>query len=98
MRRALGWLAGALGLAALLRHRRREQAAPAPADDPAAALREKLEQARAADDRDEFDAAEGQPLDEVEPQEPRSLEERRKAIHEKAQQALGEMQQPGADS
>ncbi len=98
MRRAFAWLAGALGIAALLRHRRREQAAPAPAADPAAELREKLEQARAADDRDEFDAAEGQPLDEADPQEPSTLEERRRAIHEKAQQALGEMQQPDADS
>lgn len=92
MRRPFAWFAGALGIAALLRHRRREQAAPTPAEDPAAALRERLQQARAADDRDEFDAAEGQPLDEAEPTEPRSLEERRRAIHEKAQQALGEMQ------
>ena len=60
----------------------------------------------AADDRDEFDAAEGQPVDQVgrpplaaEPQAeaekerevPVSLDERRRAIHEKAQQALGEM-------
>jgi len=34
-------------------------------------------------------AAEGQPVDEVE--EPRSIEERRRVIHEQAQQALGEM-------
>ena len=92
MRRALAWIAGGLGLAALLRHRRREPAAPS-GPDPAAELREKLAQARAAgDDRDAFDAAEGTPVDEVE--EPRSLEERRRAIHEKAQQALGEMKPP----
>ena len=61
-----------------------------PTVDPADELRARLEQAReAADDRDEFDAAEGQPVDEVE--RPRSIEERRRAIHEQAKQALGEM-------
>jgi hypothetical protein len=118
MRRRLAWLAGALGLAALwrlLRERRAREAPAAPAADPqgaadpAAELRAKLEQAReVADDRDEYDAAEGQPVDQVEPAAaadaaatvepapaPRSLEERRRAIHEKAQEALGEMQHPG---
>jgi outer membrane biosynthesis protein TonB len=137
--RLLTWLGGALGLAALWRFLRREQEAarrapgPAPAadavPDPAAELRAKLEEARdTADDRDDFDAAEGQPLDQVgrtqpeleaepapepepepepeveqehepaqEPEPPRSLDERRRAIHEKAQQALGDMQQPGRD-
>jgi hypothetical protein len=77
-----------------------DPAAPDPAaPDPAAALRAKLEQAReAADDRDEYDAAEGQPVDQVEPAAaPRTLEERRRAIHEKAQEALGEMQRPGGE-
>jgi hypothetical protein len=100
MRRGLGWLAGALGLAAFLRLRRRPETVerrPEPEVDPAQELRAKLEQAReAADDRDEFDAAEGQPVDEVE--QPRSIDERRRAIHEKAQQALGEMQQPDRDA
>ena len=114
MRRGLAWLGGALGLAALWRFLRDEQARPQRAEaDPAAELRARLAQAReAADDRDEFDAAEGQPVDEVEhlreparaepeaepeSEPPHSLEERRRAIHEKAQQALGEMQRPGAD-
>jgi hypothetical protein len=118
MGRLLTGLAGALGLAWLWRRFRREPAqTQAPAPDPAAELREKLAQAReAADDRDEFDAAEGQPVDEVE-RTPRaaepepapepeaapdsdasvSLDERRRAIHEKAQQALGEMGQLGRD-
>jgi hypothetical protein len=100
MRRGLGWLAGALGLAAFLRLRRRPETVerrPEPEVDPAQELRAKLEQAReTADDRDEFDAAEGQPVDEVE--QPRSIDERRRAIHEKAQQALGEMQQPDRDA
>jgi hypothetical protein len=104
MRRALAVIAGALGIAALLRRRRRPELLEVPgpephADlgtellgtDPAAELRRKLEEARGAgDDRDEFDAAEGTPVDEVEA--PRSLEERRAAIHAKAQEALGEME------
>jgi hypothetical protein len=111
MRRGLAWLGGALGLAALWRYLRDEadRQAPerpvgAPDPDPAAELRSRLQQARGTDDdRDEFDAAEGQPVDEAEPRqeapapertEARSLEERRRAIHEKAQQALGEMQPP----
>ena len=97
MRRLLTGFGGAFGLAWLWRLLNRGPATPqAPPPDPAAELRAKLEQAReAADDRDEFDAAEGQPVDEVEP--PLSLDERRRAIHEKAQQALGEMHPPDAD-
>ena len=114
MGRLLTGLAGALGLAWLWRRLHREQATQeAPPHDPAEELRAKLAQAReAADDRDEFDAAEGQPVDEVErplpaaePQAegdeereaPLSLDERRRAIHEKAQQALGEMGRPSGD-
>ena len=97
MRKLLTWLAGGLGAAALVRQLLRRQPArpPAPAPaDPAEELRAKLEQARdTADDRDEFDAAEGTPVDEVE--RPRSLEERRRRVHDKAQEALGEMR--GAD-
>jgi hypothetical protein len=88
--RALAWLGGALGLAWLWRRLQPKPTPPVPERDPAAELRERLEQARdAPDDRDEFDAAEGQTLDEV--GEPRSLEERRRAIHEQVQQTLGEM-------
>ena len=92
MRRGLAWLGGALGLAALLRLRRRSRGTFERSDsDPADELRARLELARdTPDDRDEFDAAEGQPIDEVEA--PRSIEERRRAIHEQAQRALGEMQ------
>ena len=93
MRRAFAWIGGGLGVLALLRRKRRSAPPPEPAPDPAAELRAKLDEARtAADDRDDFDAAEGQPLETAEP--PRSIEERRRAIHEKAQQALGEMQRP----
>ena len=94
MKRGLAWLAGALGLAALLRLRRRSSDTFERRDsDPADELRARLEQAREApDDRDAFDASEGQPVDEV--GEPRSIEERRRAIHEQAQRALGEMRDP----
>ena len=92
MGRALAWLGGAFGLAWLWRRLRPQPTVPER--DPAEELRERLEQAREAeDDRDEFDAAEGQTLDEV--GEPRSLEERRQAIHEQAQQTLGEMRDGG---
>jgi hypothetical protein len=91
MKRGLAWLAGALGLAALLRLRQRSSGTFERRDsDPADELRARLEQARETpDDRDEFDASQGQPVDEA--GEPRSIEERRRAIHEQAQRALGEM-------
>lgn len=96
MKRGLAWLAGAFGLAAVWRLKRRATGAfERPQSDPADELRARLEQARETpDDRDDFDAAEGQPVDEV--GEPRSIEERRRAIHEKAQRALGEMNRPDA--
>jgi hypothetical protein len=94
VRRGLAWIGGALGLAWLWRRLHRRAETPAEAQpDPAEELRARLDEARAtADDRDEFDAAEGQPLDEV--GQPQSLEERRRAIHEKAEQALDEMKKP----
>jgi hypothetical protein len=96
MRRGLAWLGGALGLAAAWRFKRQAPEAPErPEVDPADELRARLEEARVApDDRDEFDAAEGQPVNEV--GEARSIEERRRAIHEQAERALGEMQRPDA--
>ncbi len=106
MRRRLTWILAALGIAALVRRLRRQQAHEAPpaesgsssTDDPAAELRRKLAESRGAgDDRDEFDAAEGTPVDEVGEDAGSarpSLEERRAAIHAKAQEALGEMDGP----
>ena len=102
MRRLLTWLAGGLGAAAVVRQLLRRHPVPAPtaptappAADPAEELRAKLEQARdTADDRDEFDAAEGTPVDTVDAvpaERPSSLEERRRKVHDKAQEALGRM-------
>ena len=83
MRRGLAWLGGALGVAAWLRLRRRSSGTFERRDsDPADELRARLDQAREA------------AADEVE--QPLSIEERRRAIHDKAQQALGEMNEPGS--
>ena len=101
MRKLLTGVLGAIGAAALWRFFTRRSAEPAhepepAAPDPAEELRRKLAEAReTVDDRDEYDAAEGTPVDEVE--EPRSLEERRRAVHQQAQEALGRMQQEGED-
>jgi hypothetical protein len=89
-------------LAAFLRLRRSSGGAFERSDsDPADELRARLEQARdTAGGGDELDAAETQPVQgpPVEPAEPpRSIEERRRAIHEKAQQALGQMSRSDAD-
>ena len=99
MRRLLTGLAGAFGVAALWRLLARRPPAPLPEPqpqaDPADELRRKLAEAReTVDDRDEFDAAEGTPVDHVAepPAGPRALEERRRAVHEQAQEALGRMQ------
>ena len=88
MRRGLAWLAGALGIAALVRSRRKRQldeawappAAPVPAPplptDPADDLRAALDETRA---------------DEPPAEEPASLEERRRKVHERAQEAIDAM-------
>ena len=91
MRRGLAWLAGALGIAALVRSRRKRQLdeawtpAPAPAPeappptDPADDLRAALDETRPEDA-----AAE----------EPASLDERRRKVHERAQEAIDAMRDP----
>lgn len=88
MRRGLAWLAGALGIAALLRALRRRHAEPAdasPAPDPADELRAAIAETR------EDEAAE--PAAEETPP-PASLEERRRAVHERAQEAIEAMREP----
>ena len=88
MRRGLAWLAGALGIAALIRSRRRRQLdeawapapapapTPPPATDPADDLRAALDETRA---------------EEPPAEEPASLEERRRKVHERAQEAIDAM-------
>jgi hypothetical protein len=92
VRRRLAWIGGALGLAALVRGLRRRQRealappAPAPAsDDPAQELRAALAETK---------AEEPEPGQTAE--RPASLEERRRQVHERAQEALDAMKDPPA--
>ena len=91
MRKGLTWLAGLAGIAALLRRRSRKRAATpqpaapvAPAPDPAVELRQKLDETRAADPGPETEAS-------------FSLEERRARVHERAQDAIEQMQSADDD-
>jgi hypothetical protein len=103
MRRLLTVIAGGFGIVALWRTLRRRRP-HAPQLDPAEELRRKLAEAREADDdRDEFDAAQGTPIDQVEPVSTAegggsgSVEERRRAVHQQAEEALGRMQKDAED-
>ena len=80
MRRLLAWLACVGGAAYVLSRRLRRRGAPEPAADPAEELKRKLEESR------------GAPAAEPEP-EPAggSLDERRRAVHDKARAAIDEM-------
>lgn len=90
MRRLLAWLAGvAGGVAAYRAFRRRPRPLADTGPDPAAELRARLAEARAAaDDRAEFEAGET-PFDEAEPPDP---DARRRSVHEQARAAIDEMQ------
>jgi hypothetical protein len=94
MRRGLAWLAGAIGIAALaraLRQRGRSSAGPVPATpDPADELRAALDEADVA----EQPAAAASAPDADAHEEPPSLEERRRRVHEAAQEALDSMREP----
>jgi hypothetical protein len=99
VRRALTWLAGAVGLAALARllSRRRATVAPAGAD-PADELRQKLADRR----RDETEVTLEEIVPEPEPDPapdpqpgPVDLEERRARVHARAQEAI-ELMSDGA--
>jgi hypothetical protein len=89
MRRALTWLAGLAGIAALLRRRSRQRAAtpqslPSPpttdVGDPAVELRQKLQETRTPD-----------PEPPAEVEATFSLDERRARVHERAQDAISQM-------
>ena len=81
MKRLLAAAAGVLGIAWL--RRRKHQDAPDPADE----LRSKLAQARAADDRDEFEAGE-KPVDEAPDPD---VDARRREVHERARRQIDEI-------
>jgi len=101
VRRSLTWLAGAVGLAALLRHLSRRRApvaapsAPAPPpvapveEDPADELRRRLADRQGGDPGD----ANGDTVP-----EPEDLEQRRARVHAKAQEAIDSMRDTGTDA
>jgi hypothetical protein len=83
MRRLLAWLGLAAGALAFWRWRSRHRGAPPAAVDPAEELKQKL-----AESRSDEPAAEAA----VEPEDPEpSLDERRRAVHDKARQAMDDM-------
>ena len=84
MRRLLAWLGLAAGALAFWRWRHGRKAAPPPAAaDPAEELKQKLAETRSDEPADEPAA---------EPEEPQpSLDERRRAVHDKARQAMDDM-------
>lgn len=91
--RALAGLVSIAALAKLLSRRRRHQPAPAPTEpDPAAELRRKLDEARAASPAEQAPAAPADaPPATVEPDGTPSLDERRESVHERAQQTIDAM-------
>ena len=95
MRRALTWLAGAVGLAALARHfSRRRAATEGPvAEDPAEELRRKLATQRG----DEPDGAPHGPVVEEDEAPPVDLAERRAEVHARAQEAIESMRETPPD-
>jgi hypothetical protein len=93
MRKLLASVAGALGLLALVRALRRKHAPPAPepaTPDPAEELRRTI-----AGSRSEEPAASETP---AAPPEPTSIEERRRLVHERAQEAIEAMREPPAET
>jgi hypothetical protein len=96
VRRALTWLAGAVGLAALARHfSRRRAAAEGPvAEDPAEELRRKLATQRG----DEPEGApDGTVVEEDDEAPPVDLAERRAEVHARAQEAIESMRETPPD-
>ena len=87
-------IAGALGLLALVRALRRKQAPAAPSappvPDPAEELRRTIAESRSAEPG-EAEATEALP-------EPTSIEERRRLVHERAQEAIEAMREPPAET
>jgi hypothetical protein len=80
----------AAGGALYYRVRRRQ---PQPKPDPAADLRQKLDESRAVvEERDEFESAEV-PVDQADP----GIDARRRELHERARSSIEEMGEPKSD-
>ena len=95
MRKALTWLAGAVGLAALLRHLSRRHApstvstaSPPVEPDPADELRRRLAGQQVDE---EPGAAEETVADDADATDSTALEERRARVHAQAQAAIDSM-------
>ena len=80
MRRLLAWLACAGGAAFVLSRRLRRRHAPEAAADPAEELKRKLEESRTAGSSPAIAEPAGN-----------SLDERRRAVHDRARAAIDEM-------
>lgn len=91
--RVLAGLVSIAALAKLLSRRRRHR--PAPAEpDPAAELRRKLDETRGATPADTSPAAAAEPAAPDAGEQP-SVDERREAVHARAQDAIDAMRQQG---
>ena len=93
MRVRFAWLTGGALAGMLLLRRRRSQAQPAlevaPAPDPAAELRRKLDESRAlVDEREDFESAETT-VDRA--SAPGELDERRRRVHQRGRAAVDQM-------
>jgi hypothetical protein len=85
MRRLITWLGLSAGAFAFLRWRRRRHDEP-PAADPAEELKRKLAESR-SDEPEPSTAPEPEPA----PEEPPPLDQRRRAVHDRARQAIDDM-------
>ena len=91
MRRLLAWLTCAAGAAWIVRRFRRN--APEQAIDPAEDLRRKLEESRADEPPTAATAGSAEPGEVDAP----SLDERRRAVHDRGRAAIDEMRGEAAD-
>ena len=90
MRRSLAWLGLTVGALAFWRWRlQRRRPAPTAAEDPAEELKRKLAESRSAESPPAPEAEEA-PVDELDQAEP-SLDNRRRAVHDRARQTIDEM-------
>jgi hypothetical protein len=90
MRRRKLLIGGGIAVAGSALYRRLRRKKPASEPDPAAELRQKLDESRAlTQERDEFEAGEV-PVDQAEP----GIDERRRDVHEQAQSSIEEMRKP----
>ena len=92
MSRIVAWLAGAIGLAVLLR-RRRGRAGVKPEFDPAAELRRKLDESRAVTADDPAEPEPGDtPADVAD-----TVDDRRRRVHDAGRAALEDMHGSSTD-